>query len=391
MVNVKEKMKILSNYITVLLTILVFTSCTVGRGSGIFPPAADTSAQPSLSIDDDGSDHKILVANGLSENATLLERTSGIWNITQNIFQTGISPNQMILHNGLCYIVNSLSNSIQVVDPSSFATVREISTGPGTSPNFIAFADETTLLVSCYQTNEVLLADISSIPDLTQYVYGSIPMPDSENLPHDDSVTTYARPGGIMVVNNRAFVVCSNLEGIHMAGGPGLLVEIDIDNLEIENTIELTGRDTTQVLHSPRFPDRLIVMSAGDYSISEGFIGNGIVESIDLNTGGIFQVVEVDGAPFGGVIGPEDILYIENGKESDVLRVDLRAGIELESFHLLEYGISLSYASSLVALPGLILATNFNSDLLSLIDPLTGEILAELQTGDGPDAMVLIY
>ena len=105
----------------------------------------------------------------------------------------------------------------------------------------------------------------------------------------------------------------------------------------------------------------------------------------------MFQAVSVDGSPYGGVIGPEDILLMENGKTSDILRVDIKTGITLESVHLPDYGAMFSYASSLAVLPGLILATNFNSDLLHIIDPDTGIILAELQTGDGPDAMAVVY
>jgi hypothetical protein len=379
-----------------ILLILIFViiptgfGCTVGRGSGIFPSASDIEAKPALSLDDDGSDHRIIIANGLSENATLVERTDGTWHATQGVFQTGMSPSQIVLHNGLCYIVNSLSNSIQVVDPYELKIVREISTGAGTNPNFLAFINETQALVSCYLSNEVLLIDLSEGIGTENRIIKSIMLAGSETLPHDVGDITYARPGGISVVDNIAYVACSNLNQIHEAGGPGIIVEIDIEKMEIAQIQELKGRNTVQVLHSPRFPDRIIVMSAGDHTVAEGFVGNGVVESIDINSGEIFQSVEVDGSPYGGAIGPGDILFMENAKEGNVLRVDLKMGMALDSFKLPEYGLSLSFASSIIALPGLILATNFNSDLLSLIDPITREILAELQTGDGPDAMVCV-
>ncbi|MCX6647595.1 MAG: hypothetical protein NTY09_14730 [bacterium] len=378
-------------YLPVILLVIILNSgCTVGRGSGVFPPESDIEARPALSLDDDGSDHRIIIANGLSENTTLVERTDETWHVTQGVFQTGMSPSQIILHDGLCYIVNSLSNSIQIVDPYELKIVREISTGAGTNPNFLAFINDTDALVSCYLSNEVLLIDLSEGIGTENRIIKSIALPDSENLPHDEGDITYARPGGIAVVDNIAFVACSNLNQIHEAGGPGIIVEIDIDKIEIARIQELNGRNTVQVLHSPRFPDRIVVMSAGDHTVADGFVGNGMVESIDINSGKIFQSVNVDGSPYGGAIGPGDILFMENAKEGNVLRVDLKTGTVLDSFKLPEYGLSLSFASSIVALPGLILATNFNSDLLSLIDPMTGEILAELQTGDGPDAMVCV-
>ena len=41
--------------------------CTLSRGNGSFPPMADTTATPKLSVQDDGKDRKILVANGLGK------------------------------------------------------------------------------------------------------------------------------------------------------------------------------------------------------------------------------------------------------------------------------------------------------------------------------------
>ncbi len=376
--------------ILIILVILLINGCTVGKGSGIFPPAADINAQPPVSADDDGRDYKIFIANGLSENITHVERTNGVWNVTQDVLQTGIAPSHMVLHDGLCYIVNSLSNSIQVVDPALLTIIHEISTGAGTNPKFMAFVTDSTALVTCYLSNEVLLVDLDSGASPENQILKSIILPDANDLPSDTPDPTYARPGGIVIVDNKAFAACSNLNSMHEAGGQGIVIEIALPACEISSVIELSGRDTTQVIHSPRFPERLIVMSAGDHTIEEGFKGNGIVESIDLNSGEIFQVIEVDGSPFGGEIGADDILFLENGLDSSILRVDLKTGEVLENFNLPTYGISLSYASSLVALPGLILATNFNTDRLYLLEPLTGEVLAELQTGDGPDAMVLV-
>ncbi len=375
--------------ILLIFLILLLTGCTVGRGTGVFPPAADLNAQPPLGSNDDGRDYRILVANGLSETITLIERNDGTWNVSPDILPTGQAPNQFAIRDGICYLVNSLSNAIQVIDPKTLTTIREISTGAGTNPMFMDFVDDTTAFVTCYITNEVLLVDLKTETEPENRIIERIPLPDSDELPHDEGVTTNARPGGLAVVDNRCFVACSNLQMAHMAGGPGVLIEIDIPTLSISAIHELTGRDTTQVIHSPRFPERLIILSAGDYDFMEGFIGNGVVESLDLETGEIFQVIEIDGAPFGGAIGPDDILLMENGKESALLRVDLRDGIELQNFKLPTYGEPLSYASALLGLQGLICVTNFNADRLYLLDPNTGDILAELATGDGPDAIIL--
>ena len=112
---------------------------------------------------------------------------------------------------------------------------------------------------------------------------------------------------------------------------------------------------------------------------------------MDLKTGEIFQVIEVGGAPFGGAIGPNDVLYLENGMMGIILKVDLINGHELTGIELPTYGTSFNYASAIFPLPGLICATDFNSDRLYLIDPVTDSILTELLTGDGPDSIVQVY
>ena len=377
-------------YLIAIAIAVLLTGCTVGQGTATIPASADSDSIPSLGYGDSGSDYKILVANGLSENLTLLERNNETWSVTQEVLPTGQAPAQMVVRGILLYIVNSLSNSIQVVDIEKMEIIHEISTGAGTNPIAIAFYDDNTVLVSCYLTDEILVLDIKPETPSDQRIIASIPLPSPEDLPHDSQTTSRAAPGGLVIDNDRCFVVCSNLSYVHVAGGPGVLAEIDIPSRTLTTTHTLSGRDTTGIIHSPRFPRRLVLVSAGNYELAEGFTGTGTVESFDLDSGEIFQVVEVDGAPFDGEIGPDDILFLENALEAKVLRVDLHAGIELGAFDLPEHGTTFSYASAILPLPGLLIVTDFNSDRLYIQDPFAGEILAELQTGDGPDAMVLL-
>ncbi len=374
----------------IYLIFILLTGCTVGKGTGVFPPAANLDATPPLSADDDGRDHRILIANGLSETITLVERINGTWTVTPDILPTGQAPGQMVVRDGLAYLVCSLSNSIQIIDTNTLTTVREISTGPGTNPMMLDFIDDETVIVTCYVSNDARILDLNPDTPSNERIKTIIPMPGPADLPHDEGASTLARPGGVVVLENRAYVVCANLLGYHQAGGPGLLVEIDLVSMEITATHALHGRDTLSVIHSPRLPDRLIILSAGTFTYEAGFIGDGTVESFDLNTGEIFQVIDITGAPYAGIIGADDILLMENGMESAILRADLRNGTQLESYSLPTYGLSLSYASSILALPGILAVTNFNADRLYILDPVTGEILVELPTGDGPDVMALI-
>jgi hypothetical protein len=308
--------------------------------------------------------------------------------VKQDVLPIGQGVSQMLVRNGICFVVNALSNSIQIVDPVKLATIGEISLGAGTNPEFMDFIDDQTAVVSCYLTNEVVIVDLSPATDPHERILARIQLPSGDQLPHDPGVPTAARPGGVAVIDDKCFVACANLSMMHVAGGPGLLVQIDLQSHSVSGIKELTGRDTTGLLHSDRFPNRLIITSAGDYDIGEGFAGNGTVESYNLTSGEIFQVVQVDGAPMSGSIGADDILFLENAMEGILLRVDLRDGEALEGIALPSWGAPLSFASSILALPGLLCVTDFNADRLYILDGESGKTLAELAAGDGPDAMV---
>jgi hypothetical protein len=379
------------NRFTYALFLLLFSiGCTVGRGSSTFPPAADLVASPPLSATDNGRDYSLLVANGLGETLSLIERSSGVWTVTPDILSTGQASNQIAVRSDKCYIVNSLSNAIQIVDIPSLTTLGEISTGPATNPVFMDFINNSTAVVSCYLSNEVLIVDLSLDTPPSNRIIARIPMPSTDSWPRDPGHSTNSRPGGICVVDNKCYVVCANLSMVHVAGGPGVLVEIDIPSRQITGIHFLSGRDTTGILHSDRFPSRLIIISAGTYALTQGFIGDGTIESYDIDTGDIFQVVKVDGAPFEGAVGTDDILICENAKEGKLLRIDLHEGVALPDFPLPSYGLALSYASSVLPLPGLLCVTDFNADRLYLVAPDSGDILAELATGDGPDAIAAL-
>ena len=78
---------------------------------------------------------------------------------------------------------------------------------------------------------------------------------------------------------------------------------------------------------------------------------------------------------------------LENAKIGALLRVDLHEGKALSDFPLPTHGETLSYALAVLPLPGLLCVTDFNADQLYLLEPSSGNVLAQLFVGDGPDAM----
>ena len=219
---------------------------------------------------------------------------------------TGQGANQALVRGDKCYIVNSLSNAVQVIDTKTLAILGEISTGAGTNPEDMDFIDDNTAAVSCYLTNEVVIENLDFAKPQSERVIARIPMPSSDQLPHDPGKSTKAGPGGIAVIGDKCYAVCANLSNVHVAGGPGILVEIDIPSRTIVSTTAASGRDTIGLLYSGRFPERLDNHICRRLFTYEGFVGAGMVESYDLTAGKIFQSVKVDGLPFDGAVGPDE-------------------------------------------------------------------------------------
>jgi len=201
-----------------VIAITLSTGCTIGSGAGSFPPLADLEASPPLGIRDDGHDRKMLIGDGLGETLTLVDRTDGVWRVSRDVLPIGQGVSQMLIRNGICYIVNALSNSIQIVDPVKLKTIGEISLGAGTNPEFMDFVDDHTAVVSCYLTNEVVLVDLSPAADPHDRILARIPMPTGNRLPHDPGIPTAARPGGIAALGDQCYVACANLSMMHVAG-----------------------------------------------------------------------------------------------------------------------------------------------------------------------------
>ncbi len=329
-----------------------------------------------------------VVANGLSETLSVLD-CSVPRNMETHIADTGNAPNQLLVNNGVLYCINSRSNSITLYELPSLRmlTDREISVEDGRNPFKAAFLNDSI----CYVTN--FAADSVSVVNVDGgFVQNEIALPHGDELPRDPGVSqTWAKPCGICIVNDRAYVACTNLNNEFIAGGPGIVCVIDVASQSVIDIIETNGRDTVDVSWNEIYPDSLWITSAGDYVPGTGFIGNGNVDVYSLSGNEIIHTVELNEAPFEMIISPAGRAYVGNGRQSRLLRFNVEGYEILPPIDIPGGGIDVGFISGLSIAPdGLLWITEFSSDSIYILDTNQNDALIEgpYIPGLGPDAVV---
>jgi hypothetical protein len=307
---------------------------------------------------------------------------------------TGSAPNQILINGDVGYILNSTSNSVLAFNVQTMMMIFEASVGAGKSPYNMDFINSDELIITNFVGNDCVRMNISE--NYTgDRIKATIPMPSGLNLPKDSGVVaTSATPESVFVYDNKAFVTLANLDTTTFtAGGPGLLGIIDLTNNQFNSTIQMTGRNTVGLCQNPYAPYQLFVLSAGDMdSNSWAWLNNGKIDVYNMNSPGIIQSVNVDGVPFEMVVASNGYGYITDGAEGTIMTMQISSltfGSEIELVDTTGF----NWASGLAIGPNnLLYALEFNSDQMIVIDTASNnEIVDMITTGDGPDAVTVIW
>ena len=364
-----------------LLSILIlYAACTGCNAGGMVPG-------PIV-----GGDIRLLIANSLGETLSVATRTDGTWSVQRDVLQTGQAANDIVVDGDTAYIVCSLSNSIHVVNTKTMTTVREISTGAGTNPFAAALGDDGTLWVSLTLANKLIRVD----PDATEPVLHTIDLPGPSAFDDDDpSQENMPWPEGVCVVGGKVYVAFSNLANlgaVYAAGGRGAVGIIDAATATVDGLMIVQGRNTVGVECPDEAAGLIYIISAGDFSpVTYNYIGNGLVEIHNSNTGSDVGSVTLFGAPYELVLSTTGAGYATDGMSGDVLRFDSISLIAWPKIDIPDSGMGFNYVSGICSLGGNDIAVlEFNADMLYLVDGITATIDRSLTIGDGPDAMAVI-
>src|SRR5262245_47322992 len=177
---------------------------------------------------------------------------------------------------GLLYVVNRFGgDNIQVIDPATFATLRQFSVGNGTNPQDIVFISSTKAYVSRYGAASVLVVNPSNANGLPQSSISLAGFADSDGLPE---------MAHMIRIDRYVFVACQRLTGF-AASNPSMVVVLDTQTDQVVDVdpgtpgvqaITLTLRNPITSFEYDRANGRLLIGCAGNIGPLDGG-----VEAID--------------------------------------------------------------------------------------------------------------
>ncbi len=341
-----------------------------GTNADIVSDSIDSSVDLSRSL---------IIVNSLAETLSILDDSSVIHN---NIQLTGAAPNSILYDDPYVYIVNSLSNSVLVLNDNDLSVAAEVSVGTNRNPMYAVVIGKGKLAVSCFVSHALEILDISQKKVTSSIDLSGIPLPSDVA-----GITGRSYPEGVAVSGGRIFVVLSNLTDYYgglTAAGSGVVAVFDANTLESLGTVELKGADPVDV---KALGGKIIVACAGHYigditkPQSSGFEGDGTIEIIDAQTLNLEKSYQLSAAPFSFTVSESGILYATNAIGGTIPRIDLSKGA-------VDYlGINSSYISSVLCVKDLLYVLDFSKDKLFVLDA-SGSMKASYTTGDGPIAML---
>jgi len=227
------------------------------------------------------------VVNSVGETMSRIDLTTGL--VSNDILTLGsdveCAPNQIVIRDTLAYVINSLTDEIQVINLNTETTVGFIDLPPGSNPYWMAFYDSQYVYVTLLMNNSVAKVDI---------IGGTVVREDSVGL----------SPGGIVICNHKAYIGITSMDDEHVYG-QGKLAVYDIRGGSLLKQLDVGKNPNNLAVDSA---GRVHVVCTGDYwSIW------GIVYLIGTDTDSIMDSLSLGGTPGSIAIGPDNVAYLAAG------------------------------------------------------------------------------
>jgi len=358
---------------------------TLACGSG-----TDTVVQPDGGLDGGETDDPLaniraVVVNSLGEDISLIGKDEES-TVSLGVASLGQAPNQIMAWGAELLVLNSTSNSLQVLDPETWQTLREYGLGEGCSPFWMAEDGEGALVVTCFQSNELLRVNPEAPMD-GQVEVERMDMPAGSELSPDDlEAPGFARPQGVLVSGYRAFVTLTNLGADYFAAGPGHLLVVDLAAWTQDRLQALPSLNPVSIAAAPGGQEAWI-------SCASFYDGSGTLERISLERGDLLGSVAIGGAPGKMAFDSQGILWAGDSLEGQLLRYDPANTTVLDPVLLCpsnyEEGLYNFIADVQCDARGQVMAACFGSDEIAWFDSEAQDITRVL-VGDGPTSLLLI-
>jgi len=323
-------------------------------------PACRAESGPAL---DPALDHLVVIGS-LSEDWTAVTTRNGLHRVGSGL--VGRAPNDVDHIAGLLYVLNSLDNSVQILDPATGATVGCIALGAGASPwELRADPDrDDRAYVTTFLSGEVLELDLAARRVLRRVMVG-------------------AGLEGLLVTKTRIVATLTGFAGSEGVFGQGQVIVLD------KGTLNEVGR-----LPVPMNPQYLLRAPDGTiHAICTGNFGNpppavyGAVVRLEPDLTAVRDTLQLGGSPFRA----------EADTNGTVLVAAFYGG--LMAYDATGFRVLHDADSPIEASPGYAAVTvvgdrayavNFDLDALVVIDVGTLAVVGDLLVGDGPAALVFV-
>lgn len=285
--------------------------------------------------------------------------------VTLRVFDVGKVPNYMVIRGTEGYIVNSLSNNVQIVNLSTGTTVGTVSTGANSNPMKLALAPDGTAYVTNLMANNVAVIDLAG-RRLVRTV---------------DVSSAGSGPTGVAVAGGKVYVTLTNMvfDGQSVSYGPGKVAVIPVGGTQVTKTITVPINPQDAVADGSGL---VHVSCTGNYADVPGRIA-----IINPGTDTVQRTVELGGAPGNLTVTPAGRVFVADATRG-VMAYSATTGIVLFGP---EQAITRPNASILDVRydpqTGLVYAADFQGDRVIAVDPVSGAVRGEFTVGNGPTAI----
>jgi len=337
---------------TIIILLLLFSvSC-------IKPVQFNPGGRP---VSDDKK-NEVYIVNSLAETISVID-TSAL-KIKNDILETGLWPNYISVRNNTGYIVNSGDNSIQIFDEDTLTTVRNINLGANSNPWSLSFYG---------------LTDTGFIPN---FVAGNIAVVNLNTGAVLKRISVGTGPEGAVVCNGKLYVANTSWNYETYSYGQGTVAVIDLNSYKVVKIINtdknpqcIIGFDSINEIH---------VICTGNNGGADS--DDGKIDIIDTSNDTIKQVLDIGGSPGGFAVDYSFNKVYLCGVGGIQVYNYLTRDILHSSTNYLAVGNSNDFFSGLTidTVNNRIFATIFNSDKIFVLDRFSNKKITELDSSDGP-------
>jgi len=234
---------------------------------------------------------ELYILYGQSETVSVItldttESGSAAGAFHSNAFLTGQAPNDILYYNGRLFIVNSLDNTISVLDEKDFSEIKKIYVGSGKNPYSIIRAGSTA---KAYVPN---------------YVSGTVTVINLNSLEIEEEIKVENCPESGSYADGKMYICNTNNTGQSI--GPGSVSVIDPDQNKVVATISTepggsadgSGGTNPQTAFAVPGENQVHIICTGTNGGANSDDGEIVIIDTDTNT--VSDRIAIGGSPAVG-------------------------------------------------------------------------------------------